>query len=219
MGSGVRAPVIQSSLGAAAYSLIFLLLAIAPGSAQSPPPLPGFVPPFEITRIVRTAGFDPMARPLREGTTYVVRATDFRGILMRVVVDARSGAIRAVNRIVSDQGMYGALGVLPPLSGVPQPYSGTAAAYAPPEFEVPDIAPNEAAAVPAGVAPFNVRTSSYPLVSEPPLPRPRPRAAALAARRTSWDAKPAVRPSARSAVTAAPAVPALQGPSPVQLPD
>ena len=87
MGSGVRAPVIQSSLGAAAYSLIFLLLAIAPGSAQSPPPLPGFVPPFEITRIVRTAGFDPMARPLREGTTYVVRATDFRGILMRVVVD------------------------------------------------------------------------------------------------------------------------------------
>ena len=81
-----------------------MLLAIAPGRAQSPPPLPGFVPPYEITRIVRTAGFDPLAPPLREGTTYVLRATDFRGILMRVVVDARSGAIRAVNRIVSDQG-------------------------------------------------------------------------------------------------------------------
>ena len=40
----------------------------------------------------RLAGFDPLALPLREGTTYVIRATDFRGILMRVVVDARSGA-------------------------------------------------------------------------------------------------------------------------------
>ena len=157
MGVGARAPVTESLLGAAAFSLTFLLLTIAPGSAQSPLPLPGFVPPYEITRIVRTAGFDPLARPLREGTTYVVRATDFRGIPMRVVVDARSGAIRAVNRLVSDQEVYGALGTLPPPYGVPPPYGGPAAAFASPEFEVPDIAPNEAAAVPAGAAPFNVR--------------------------------------------------------------
>ncbi len=218
MGSGVRAPINRSLFGAASYSLIFLLLAIAPGRAQSPPPLPGFVPPYEITRIVRTAGFDPLAPPLREGTTYVVRATDFRGILMRVVVDARSGAIRAVNRIVSDQGMYGTVGMLPPPYGVPPPYSGPPA-YAPPEIEVPDIAPNEAAAVPTAAAPFNVRPSAYPLVSEPPLPRPRPRAASLASRRTSDDGKPAVKSSARSPVTAAPDVPALQRPSPIQLPD
>ena len=124
MGPGVRIAVIRSVLGAAVFFLTFSLSAVAPGRAQSPPPLPGFVPPYEITRIVRTAGFDPLAPPLREGTTYVIRATDFRGILMRVVVDARSGAIRAVNRIVSDQGMYGAVGMLPPPYGAPPPYGG-----------------------------------------------------------------------------------------------
>ena len=76
--------------------------------AAAPPPLPGFMPAFEITRIVRAAGFDPLAPPLREGTTYVIRATDFRGILMRVVVDARSGAVRAVNRIVPGAGTMSA---------------------------------------------------------------------------------------------------------------
>ena len=101
-------------LAATAFSLCVLLLAAAPGQAQTPPsgaatppPLPGFMPAFEITRIVRASGFDPLAPPLREGTTYVVRATDFRGILMRVVVDARSGAIRAVNRIVPGPSGYG----------------------------------------------------------------------------------------------------------------
>ena len=107
------------------------------------------MPPYEVTRIMRTAGFEPLAPPLREGTTYVMRATDFRGILMRVVVDAHSGAIRAVNRIVSDQGMYGAVDMLPPPYGAPPAYSGpAAAAYAPPEFDVPDIAPREEASAP-----------------------------------------------------------------------
>jgi hypothetical protein len=36
-----------------------------------------------------------------------VRAIDFRGVAMRVVVDARSGAIRDANRIVSGPGLYG----------------------------------------------------------------------------------------------------------------
>ncbi len=62
------------------------------------------MPPYEVTKIVRSAGFDPLAPPLREGTTYVLRPTDFRGILMRVVVDAHSGAIRAVNPIVPRPG-------------------------------------------------------------------------------------------------------------------
>ena len=47
------------------------------------------MPPYEVTKLVRSAGFDPLAPPLREGSTYVLRATDFRGILMRVVVDAQ----------------------------------------------------------------------------------------------------------------------------------
>ena len=57
-------------------------------------------------RTLRSAGFDPLAPPLREGTIYVARATDYRGILMRVVLDARTGAIRDANRIVPGPGNY-----------------------------------------------------------------------------------------------------------------
>jgi len=197
--------------------LTFLLLALVPGGAQTapPPPLPGFVPPYEITRIVRSAGFDPLAPPLREGTTYVIRATDFRGILMRVVVDARSGAIRAVNRIVSDTGAYSAIGMLPPPYGIPPPYGGPPT-YAPPEFEFPEMAPSEAAALPAAPAPVAVYPAARPPLWEPPLPRPRP--SALSARKAPDDAKPAVKPAA-PAVTAAPAAPAAPKQSPAQLPD
>ena len=116
--------------GAAALSLCLVISAVSVGYAQSPPPsapppatgapLPGFVPPYEITRIVRAAGYDPLTRPRREGTTYVVRATNYRGILMRIVVDARSGAIRAVNRIVPGPAPYGVVGMMAP----PPPFGG-----------------------------------------------------------------------------------------------
>ena len=69
------------------------------------------MPPYEVTKIARAAGFSPLAPPMREGTNYVLRATDHRGILMRVVVDARSGAVRAVNRIVP-AGPYGPVGMM-----------------------------------------------------------------------------------------------------------
>src|SRR3974377_94938 len=98
------------------------LSAADPGYAQAPsppPPGPGFVPPYEITRIVRAAGFEPLVLPLREGPTYVLRATDFRGILMRVVVDGHSGAIRAVNRIVPGPGSFGGVRLAPPAFGAP----------------------------------------------------------------------------------------------------
>ena len=219
MGLGVWGAVVRSVLGTAALFLTFLLSPIAPGHAQSSPPLPGFVPPYEITRIVRLAGFDPLALPLREGTTYVIRATDFRGILMRVVVDARSGAIRAVNQIVSDQGMYGAIGMMPPPYGVAPPYAfspsySAPSAYAPPEFEVPDIGPSDDAAVPAVPAPVVVHPVAHSLVFEPPLPRRRP--AALAASKASGDVNAAVKTSAPPPVTTAPA---LEKPSPIELPD
>ena len=118
------------------------LLAAAPGQAQSPPappPLPGFMPPYEVTKMVRSAGFEPLAPPLREGTTYVLRATDFRGILMRVVVDARSGAIRAVNRIVPGPGPYGPVGMAAAPYGMPPPYG------VPPDADGPGLSPEEAA--------------------------------------------------------------------------
>lgn len=102
-----------------ALPILLPILAAVSANAQSPPsaslmpppaPVTGFVPPYEILRTVRAAGFNPLAPPLREGTTYVLRATDFRGILMRVLVDARTGAIRDAIRIVPGPGFYGLAG-------------------------------------------------------------------------------------------------------------
>ena len=175
--------------GTAAFALSFLLLAAASGRAQAPPPPPpppqapapqpqapaaplpvtGFVSPYEIVHTVRSAGFDPLSPPLREGTTYVLRATDFRGILMRVVVDARTGAIRDVNRIVPGPGRYGEL------YGAPPPYD-------PADFDALVPAPSANDMVPQLVRPPAADPAS------PPLPRPRP--AALASRKPADEAKP-----------------------------
>ncbi len=179
--------------GALSVSLFlsFLLLAAAGGHAQAPssppqaPPSPpqapppqgpkpvtGFVSPFEIMRTVRAAGFDPLAPPLREGTTYVLRATDFRGILMRVVVDARTGAIRDVNRIVPDPGTSGQIGMVPPPYGAPTEFDAPA----------PGLGPIEEGATPPLSQPPGVRTATHPAESAPP-PLPRTRPPALASRK------------------------------------
>jgi hypothetical protein len=205
---------------AAALAAVFVFLAAARGAAQAPqafPPLPGFVPPYEITRIVRSAGFDPLAPPLRQGATYVVRATDFRGILMRVVVDGRSGAIRAVNRIVAASEAYGPAETLPPPYGAPPSYVETA----PPEFAPPRIVPIERSVTPdlpsaapsmAPLPPAHAAMSGFP-----PLPRPRP--AELASSKAADGSKPAGgKPSASPAAPAAIAVPKKQ-PATTPLPD
>lgn len=163
------------------------------GGPSQPKPVTGFVPTFEIMRTVRSAGFDPLAPPLREGTTYVLRATDYRGILMRVVIDARTGAIRDVTRIVPTAS--GALGVVLPPYGPPAyaspyrepPYSepryGGPAEYegappyegGPPMLPGPErdgrglvLPPQPLAAPPITRAKTSTRKSSTP------LPRPRP---------------------------------------------
>lgn len=168
----------------------FVFLAAMPSRAQTPPPPPassppaaaqsfsGFVSPYEIVHTLRTAGFDPLAPPLREGTTYVVRATDYRGILMRVVVDARTGAIRDANRIVPGPGRFGQLYDAPP------PYDPTGYAPTLPEPLEDGIAP-PLAAPPTLMAPPAMRPSTHPLLGAPPLPRPRP--AALAARKADGE--------------------------------
>jgi hypothetical protein len=169
------------------------------------------MPPYEIARTVRRAGFDPLAPPLREGSTYVVRATDFRGILMRVVVDARSGAIRDASRIVPGPGSYGSQAAMAPYEPLPN--------------EVPAYGPSadyDGAAVPLDdgemLAP---RPAPHPLTRTgvtvlPPLPRPRPE---LAARKPLDDAKSAEKPEAKPEITgsasaAAPAVPAAASGAP-----
>ena len=241
------------AVGAAAFCLGFLLLAAVPGHAQTAPPLaaplppPGFVPPYEVGRIVRSAGFNAMAPPRREGATYVVRATDFRGILMRVVIDARSGAIRAVNRIVPGPEPYGPIGMLPspyeelppsaymapraygppPAYASPQAYA-PAPVYPPPAAPVPEaMPPEESAAVPLPpssppqlpLPPLPViHAASHPLLSGPP-PLPRPRPAELAARKGVDEDRPGVTPAAAPPPSAAGPEMPKHPPATIALPD
>ena len=172
------------------FAFIFLLAAATAGHTQvlppsSAPPMPssGLMPPYEITTIVRSSGFEPLAPPLREGATYVLRATDFRGILMRVVVDAHSGAIRAVNRIVPGPGFSGPVGLVPP------PYGAAG-------FEDPAMAPDAVGTFP----PFPMGRAGVhaSVVVFPPLPRPRP--VALAPRNDAGAAPPAATSAAAPAV-------------------
>jgi hypothetical protein len=196
-------PVRLGVLGAAALpaasaaSLALMLVAGAAAQSPSPPPPPpppaaappqpkpvtGFVSTFEIMRTVRAAGFDPLAPPLREGTTYVLRATDYRGILMRVVLDARTGAIRDVTRIVP--AASGSLGVVLPPYGPPRydaPYVD-APHRAPVEYEVypPGLQPPEEGAASQLPQPSAVPPVSHAKAATPKLPLPRPRPPGLAA--------------------------------------
>jgi hypothetical protein len=202
-------------------ALALLVLAVASGQAQVPPlppqnppmlapgppppptlpPAPGFVSTYEIVRTLRSAGFDPLAPPLREGTIYVARATDYRGILMRVVLDARTGAIRDANRIVPGPGNFGG-----PYGGVygeraygpygPGPYGpdsddeDDAGPYGPGPYGRPGMArlpyglPQDADAPPAPVVPHPVAGAGVT-----PLPLPRPRPPEIASRKATDDAK------------------------------
>jgi hypothetical protein len=135
----------------------------------------GFVSSYEITRIARSAGFDPLAPPLREGTIYVLRATDYRGILMRVVIDARTGAIRDANRIVPGPGRYGQFYSAPSL-------------YDPADLAEPVMVPSTAE-MERPLAPHGATRSALPEI--PPLPRPRP--AALASRKSLDDGNAAAK--------------------------
>jgi hypothetical protein len=203
----------------AALALILFVLAGAAGQAQVPPPPaapsppqaaapapqqlppgPGFVSAYEITRTLRSAGFDPLAPPLREGTIYVARATDYRGILMRVVLDARTGAIRDANRILPGPGSYGGAygedrygepvgpGPYEPYDFGPPPYQayGRVGNVPPPGGPPPDI---------DGPPPPAV---AHPAVGASVMPLPRPRPPELAARKPADDAKPAAAVAAKA---------------------
>jgi hypothetical protein len=210
---------------AAALSAVFVFSVAAPAVAQAPqnlPPLPGFVPPYEIARIVRSAGFDPLAPPLRRGATYVVRATDFRGILMRVVVDGRSGAIRAVNRIVAASEAYDPMEMLPSPYAAPPVYADPPAYVEPepPEFAPSVMVPVERRAAPdlsSAPPPMVPLPAAHPATSGfPPLPRPRP--AELASRKAAGESKPVVPKAASAPAAPAAGLPKKQ-PAITPLPD
>jgi hypothetical protein len=249
----VRLGVFGAAAWSAAVAASFCLTFAAGAAAQSPPapapggpsqpkPVTGFVPAFEIMRTVRSAGFDPLAPPLREGTTYVLRATDYRGILMRVVLDARTGAIRDVTRIVP--AASGSLGVVLPPYGPPayaspygEPPYGSPAEYegAPPISPAPELGP-AGPALPSHplASPIVTHAKASARKSSPPLPRPRPAGLvssqrAAAPRNAEKDAggpeqspaaaaaKP-VGSSNSAAAQAMPAAPAAQAKSPAAVP-
>jgi hypothetical protein len=207
MGVGVRVSVARAGIISA--SMAFALFAAAPGHAQTPPAMPpnappsaapsaqpsappvtaapqprpvtGFVSSYAILRTARAAGFEPLAPPLRDGTIYVLRATDYRGILMRVVLDARTGAIRDATRIVPadadtyeistpyGEPPYGSPPYAPP-PYEPPPYDayGAPAEYNLPGPQMPPPGMGAPPAVPAPMHPAAVHRPS------PPLPHPRP---------------------------------------------
>lgn len=181
-----------------AIGCAFCVLSVAASFAQSPPgvtPLRGFVPPYEILRTVRAAGFEPLAPPLREGTSYVVRAIDYRGVPIRVVVDARSGAIRDANRIVSGPGLYG-----PYMPGPYAPvYHGRLAA--PPYPAADDTEPGYGRA-PSGTSELSSGDRHSSGLNLVPLPRPRP--ANPAANEKKTIARPDVATSVPAALQSEP---------------
>jgi hypothetical protein len=186
----------RAATAAAALSLCCLVSAALPGHAQSqsaapesmgaPAPLLGLVSPDEITRIVRAAGFTPLAPARRQGTTFELRASDHRDVLMRVVVDGRTGAIRAVNRIVPAR-PEGVVGVMPPPDMGPTLYKPPASEPLPSPPPAGPL-PHDTAATTGGIPdvpkeakfglpprPLTTLRGSYaPPDDAQPLPRPRP---------------------------------------------
>lgn len=212
---------ITRAFRSATVSLFCLLLATAPGRAQSllpapeaPTPSPVLVPPYEINKMVRAAGFTPLTPPRSEGPTYVLRATDDRGVLMRVVVDARSGEIRAVNRVVparltggagTTQPLHGGPGLYGSLPDPPPPYGGPALGsppygptLGPPPHEAPPDRPMPAV---IGGAP-TVRGEPDLSAPPPPLPRPRPSRLTIQKAKTPGKAPKARAANANSPSTA-----------------
>jgi len=160
------------------------LLAAACARAQALLPAQRLMSRYEIERVVRAAGFVPLAPPMRQGVAYVVRATDSRSAIMRVVVDGHSGAIRAVNRIVpglasaDEVGMTTSPPYWGPSYGVPPggplygPYGAPAFGGPPyaslpldqPPEAMPDVAPD----IRPNFAPSDAAAS--PPLSPPPPP-------------------------------------------------
>ena len=59
------------------------------------------LPPYEVSTIVRSMGFNPLDRPCWRHGRYVMAATDRSGREVRVVVDASSGQVIRVARWMS----------------------------------------------------------------------------------------------------------------------
>jgi hypothetical protein len=88
---------------------VLLLVVMAPpqGGAQSNPPqaatgLPadvGGLAPARIIASVRSAGFDPLSRPVQRGGVYFLFAVDRQYMDVRLTVDANTGRVLSATRV------------------------------------------------------------------------------------------------------------------------
>ena len=69
-------------------------LAAAGAHGRAYPSTKVWLPPHEITAIVRSTGLKPLHRPARHGASYAVRALAPTGEEVRVILDARIGIVR-----------------------------------------------------------------------------------------------------------------------------
>jgi hypothetical protein len=208
------------------------LLAIALGSSAPvgaqvlPYPAATGLPPYEVVALVRSAGLEPVTRPVRHGPAYVLQAVNKGGKEVRVVVDARTARIVRVVNLGPAR-----IAAAPDVPALPPPYTrppaGIAAAdgYGPNartaglEPEVDQAAPygpiagTGALPVAPGRAPV---ANAAPTHAGTPIPRPRPKLAAA-----EPAASPTIAPASSSSVPAAvpgtgkPVAPAAAPPEPV----
>jgi len=165
----------------------------APRAAQ---PQPNALPPAEIVASVRSAGFDPLSRPVRRGSMYVVFARDRYLMDVQVKIDARSGRVLSATRLAGTA--YGGPGY--------EAYDRRRYEPAPvPPGEIPSLAPRRP---PGPVAIEGGRRST-----ERPAPLPRARPDEVVTGEVK-DAAPPVRPDAPAAAANPPAAAAKRQPAP-----
>ena len=231
--------------GAAALCLCCLLVAVAHGHAQSRSTglapvaaegtLTALLPPDEINKLLSAAGFSPLSPPQHEGTMYVVRALDKRDIVMRVVVDARSGAITAVNRVVPLRPDSIVSKMRPPhRPSLSDPLPGPATSGPPPHEEPPHGVALDVGGTPTTpkdgdlsvpLTPSAMLSGTHPTLPVTlPLPRPRPLNFAHTAKPNGKvpnipSVKPIAAPAAASIAPTAPrSAPAAPRPRPAARP-
>ena len=147
-----------------------------PGVAVYPGYMPG-LPPHQVVAVVRSTGLEPLSGPMRHGVTYSVLAVDPAGREYRVIVDARIGRVL---RAVPLPGPYYAGPIVPPYGHPMGPSAMTPDGYGP-SSRIAALPPGAGGPPnsPAGSAPAAGSAPHPKVQAGPPLPRPRPKLAAI----------------------------------------
>lgn len=141
----------------------------APGPGPYGGPRPYYAPspygsegigPYEIASIVRSANLQPISRPWRNGANFMMRATNARGEVVNVLVDAYRGRILRI-----------ALADMPPVARMPADPRGDGAT---PEYDADGnlLPPRPVPNAQRPPAEHNRTAAVTPV--HPPMPRPRP---------------------------------------------